>query len=120
MELAISLAKLILSKHHPDKLLLVRKINLFSESKVQCVRNWVQPLVQWQRKISYSISYSKRVRPSAFILNARREPAINPDDAIITSSDKRRTFAIIVQTNCIDWILISMQHMMNLCKLKQE
>ena len=53
-------------------------------------------------------------------LNARWEPTINPDDAIVTSSDKGRTFAIIIKTNCIDRIMISMQHMVNLGELKQK
>ena len=69
---------------------------------------------------NYLLRYSKNVQSYALNLNARGEPAINPDDAIITSSDKGRTFTIIAKTNCIDRIMISLQHMVYLGKLKQE
>lgn len=45
---------------------------------------------------------------------------IDSDDAIITSSDEGRTFAIIAKTNCIDRSMITMQHMVYLGKLKKE
>lgn len=66
------------------------------------------------------ISYSKKVQSCALNLNARGEPAIDSDDAIITSSDEGRTFIIIAKTNCIDRSMITMQHMVYLGKLKKE